>query len=58
MSYNNMPNALLCPSKYRLDRYDSFFRFGLLFSGDMNVNPDPTAVNNNKILLNFLLFYN
>ena len=41
----------------RLNRYDSFFRFILLLLGDINVNPGPTTVNDNKIPLNTLPFY-
>ena len=33
----------------RLHRNDSFSRFILLLLGDINVNPGPTTVNNNKI---------
>ena len=36
-------------AKIRLLRYDSFFRFILLLSGDINVNPGPATVNNNKV---------
>ena len=53
-----MPNFLLCSSKYRLHRYDSFFRLALLLSGYMNVKSGPTTVKNNKLPLNVLLFYN
>ena len=42
----------------RLHRCDSFFRFILLLQGDINVNPSPTAVNNSKVPLNALPFYN
>ena len=42
----------------RLHSYDSFFRFILLLSCDVNVDPGPTTVNNNKIPLNALSFYN
>ena len=42
----------------RLHRNDSFSRFILLLLGDINVNPGPTTVNNNKIYLNTLSFYN
>ena len=40
-----------------LHKYDSFFRFILLLSGDINVNPDSTTVNNNNVPLNALPFY-
>lgn len=42
----------------QLHRYNSFFRFILLFVSDVNVKPGPTIVNNNKISLNILPFYN
>ena len=42
----------------RLNRYDSFFRFILLLSGDINFKPVPTTVTNNIILLNTLPFHN
>ena len=53
-----MPNFLLCSSKYRLRKHDSFLRFALLLPRDINVNPDQSTVNNNKIPLNIFLFHN
>ena len=43
---------------FRLHRYVSFFMFILLLSGEININPGPTTVNNNKFPLNALPFYN
>ena len=42
----------------RLHRYDLFFRFILLLSGDINANSGSTTENNNKDPLNVLPFYN
>ena len=42
----------------QLHRYDSFFRFISLFASNINVKPGPAIVNNNKISLNILPFYN
>ena len=42
----------------RLHKYDSFLRFILLLSGNINVNPSATIVNNESIPLNTLSFYN
>ena len=42
----------------RLHRYNSFFRLILLLSVDINVNPGPTKVNNNKVPLHVLPFSN
>ena len=42
----------------RLHRYDSFFRFILLLSGDININRGSTSVTNNSIPLNTLPFRN
>ena len=42
----------------RVHRYDSFFRFILLLSGNINVNLGPTTVTNNSIPLNTLPFHN
>ena len=53
-----MPTFILCSSKYLVNRYDSFFRFILLPLGDINVNPGPTTVNNNKVPLDALSFHN
>ena len=36
----------------KLHQYDSFFRFTLSLCGDININPSPTTVNDNKIPLN------
>ena len=51
LSYFGLANILL-------HRYDSFFRFILLLSGNVNVNPGPTTVTNNSIPLNTLPFHN
>ena len=42
----------------RLHRYNSFFRFILLLSCDINVNPGPATVNDNKVPLKALPIYN
>ena len=41
-----------------LHRHDSFFRFTLLLSGDININLRGTTVTNNSIPLNTLPFHN
>ena len=53
-----MPTSYFALANIRLHRYDSFFRFILLLSGDINVNLGPTAVTNNSIPLNTLPFHN
>ena len=58
----NTNSFLRCQLSYfplaniRLHRYDSFFRFILLLSGDININPGPTTVTNNSIPLSTLPF--
>ena len=58
----NKNSFLRCQLSYfplaniRLHRYDSFFRFILLLSGDININPGPTTVTSNSIPLNTLPF--
>ena len=42
----------------RLHRYDTFFRFILLFSGDENINSGQTSAINNTIPLYTLPFHN
>ena len=42
----------------RLHRYDTFFRFILLFSCDENINSGPTSAINNTIPLYTLPFHN
>ena len=53
-----MLNFLLALANIQLHRYDSFLRFILLLSGNINVTPSPITVNNNSIPLNTLPFRN
>ena len=58
----NTNSFLRCQLSYfplaniRLHRYDSFFRFILLLSGDININPGLTTITNNSIPLSTLPF--
>ena len=56
-----MLTFILYSSKYsvtQVTEHDSFFRFILLLSGDINVNPGPTTENNDEISLSTVSFYN
>ena len=45
-------------SKVHLNKYGSYFKFILLLSGDINMNPEPTTPKRNDILWELLSFYN
>ena len=45
-------------SKVHLNRYGSYFKFVLLLSGDINLNPWPTTPKRNYILWELLSFHN
>ena len=45
-------------SKVHLNKYGSYFKFILLLSGDINLNPGPTAPKRNDILWELLPFHN
>ena len=45
-------------SKVHLNKYGSYFKFILLLSGDINLNPGPTTPKRNDILWELLLFHN
>ena len=45
-------------SKVHLNKYGSYFKFILLLSGDINLNPGPTARKRNDILCELLPFHN
>ena len=45
-------------SKVHLNKYGSYFKFMLLMSGDINLNPGPTTPKRIDILWELLLFHN
>ena len=45
-------------SKVHLNKYKSYFKFILLLSGDINLNPGPTNPKRNDILWELLSFHN
>ena len=45
-------------SKVHLNKYGSYFKFILLLSGDINLNPGPTTPKRNDILWELLPFHN
>ena len=45
-------------TKVHLNKYGSYFKFILLLSGDINLNPGPTDPKRNDILWELHLFHN